>query len=200
MNGDSNHYGFCCAGRHCAQSDRVVYFLFICSICGNAMHDACGVTTGDSSLICYPCLRDDVPGIPDNFFHGDLGDESALEFIIEESSCGTNYKPASFPSASCVKDVVDSPILAEEPAPFSEKLALECNTEDDSKLPHFCQQLFSPAELCAEPSDCNVAKAAIESSSLPAVARDSIVSIAHLHYPPLLGILTWRKWPLSRLH
>ncbi len=111
-----------------------------------------------------------------------------LEFIIEESSCGTNYKPASFPSASCVKDVVDSPILAEEPAPFSEKLALECNTEDDSKLPHFCQQLFSLAELGAECSDCNVAKAAIESSSLPAVARDSIVSIAAIESSSLPAV------------
>jgi hypothetical protein len=147
------------------------------------------VTTGDSSLICYPCLQDDVPGSPDNFFHGDLGDESVLEFIIEESSCRTNYKPASFPSASCVKDVVDSPILAEEPAPFSEKLALECNTKEDFKLPHFCEQLFSPAELGAKPSDCNVAKAAIETSSLPAVARDSNVSIAAIELSSLPAVI-----------
>ncbi len=89
MSNAINHYGLCCAGSHCVQTNQVV----ICSICGNAMHESCGVSSGDNSLICFLCHSDNVAVGLEEVFNVNL----AAEFSIE-SSDGVNFQPALFPS------------------------------------------------------------------------------------------------------
>jgi hypothetical protein len=96
MSNAIKHYGLCCAGSHCVQTNQVVTLLLICSICANAMHESCGVTSGDHCSICFPCHGDNVAVALEDVCNVSL----AAEFSIEESSDRVNFQPASFPSSN----------------------------------------------------------------------------------------------------
>jgi hypothetical protein len=98
MSRSPNHYGLCCAGSQCVQSNYYVTLLMICSICGSAMHQSCGNTTCDSSLICFSCLGIDCAQSPEEVASLKIANDLLSEFCIEESSNGVNFQPASFPS------------------------------------------------------------------------------------------------------
>jgi len=82
MSRSPNHYGLCCAGSQCVQSNRNVTLLMICSICGNAMHQSCGNTSGDSSLICFSCLDIDYAQSPEELAYLKISNDLASEFCI----------------------------------------------------------------------------------------------------------------------
>jgi hypothetical protein len=92
MSNAIKHYGLCCAGSHCVQTNQAVTLLLICSICGNVMHESCGVTSGDNSLICFPCHGDNVAVGLEEVFNVNL----AAEFSIEESSDGVTFNQHHF--------------------------------------------------------------------------------------------------------
>jgi hypothetical protein len=70
----------------------------ICSICGNAMHQSCGNTSGDCSLLCFSCLGIDYAWSPEEVAYLKIANDLAEELCIEESSDGVNFRTALFPS------------------------------------------------------------------------------------------------------
>jgi hypothetical protein len=66
----------------CSMQPRVT-LLMICSICGDAMHQSCGNTSGDSSFICFSCLGIDCAQSPEEVAYLKIANDLAEEFCIE---------------------------------------------------------------------------------------------------------------------
>jgi hypothetical protein len=138
MSTSPNHYGFCCAGSQCIQRNCHVTLLMICSICGNAMHQSCGNTSGDSSLICFSCLGIDCARSPEEVAYLKIANDLAEEFCIEESSDGVNFRTALFPSTDDfqLKSSSVAGISGDLEASFSSNHDVSCAMQHPDQVIH----------------------------------------------------------------